>query len=88
MFFLYFCLHLCFLQAFVAEEYEEHGIMVIRMAFSLVKENSYDKTQCKGLSNMLLNKETIYDVEKQNKWPEGASYVFMTGDLPLKKSIT
>jgi len=58
------------------------------MAFSHERENSYDKTQCKGLSNMLLNKNTIYDVEKQNKWPEGASYVFMTGDLPLKKSIT
>ncbi|CAH1730909.1 unnamed protein product [Aphis gossypii] len=74
--------------AFVTEEYKDHGIMVIRMALSHNRENSYDKTQCKGLSNMLLNKDTIYDVEKQNKWPEGASYIFMTGDLPLEKSIT
>ncbi|KAF0746878.1 Uncharacterized protein FWK35_00027993, partial [Aphis craccivora] len=60
--------------AFIAEEYADRGIMEIRMAFSNVRANSYDETQCEGLSYILLNKDMIYDVEKLNKWPEGASY--------------
>jgi len=62
--------------------------MEIRMAFSNVRANSYDKTQCEGLSYMLLNKDMIYDVEKLNKWPEGASYVFMRGNIPPKIPTT
>ncbi|XP_027844339.1 uncharacterized protein LOC114125060 [Aphis gossypii] len=70
---------------FVTEKYKDHGIMTIRMAVSPGRANSFDVKQCEGLSNVLTNKGDIYDHETQKKWPKGATYIFIMGDLEPDK---
>lgn len=54
------------------------------MAVSYGRANSFDVSQCKGLSNMLTSMEVTFDPETQKKWPKGATYLFVMGDIEPK----
>ncbi|CAH1730915.1 unnamed protein product [Aphis gossypii] len=73
---------------YVADEYKNYGVVVIRMALSRGKAEHFTVRQCEGLSNILEDRNLIYDPKSQQYWPEGASYVFVMGDLQPKRRTT
>lgn len=54
------------------------------MAVSYGRANSFDVSQCEGLSNILTSREVTFDPETQRKWPKGATFLFVMGDIEPK----
>ncbi|KAE9536943.1 hypothetical protein AGLY_006750 [Aphis glycines] len=68
---------------YTASEYKD-GFGVMRMAVSYGRANSFDVSQCEGLSNILTSREVTFDPETQKKWPKGATFLFVMGDIEPK----
>uniref|UniRef100_A0A2S2NV39 Uncharacterized protein n=1 Tax=Schizaphis graminum TaxID=13262 RepID=A0A2S2NV39_SCHGA len=73
---------------YVIDEFDHYDVVVIRMVLSKGRAERFDVSQCEGLSTILTNKDLLNDPAMQQNWPEGATYLFVMGDLQPKRSTT